>query len=86
MSRLTDHLCMGVAASAADLPAAAHLLHQEPVGAQWAWVARRQPGQAATPVQLELLYKALSLSPQPVLAALEAAVATARLDTQGPAT
>ncbi len=77
MARLAQRLHMGVAASEADLPAAT--LHREPLGAPsphapWAWVARREPAAApdapAAPVQLELLYKALSLAPQALLAAI----------------
>lgn len=75
MARLAQRLHMGVAASEADLPAAT--LHREPLGAPsphapWAWVARREPAPdaPAAPVQLELLYKALSLAPQALLAAL----------------
>ena len=78
MARLAQCLHMGVAASEADLPAAT--LHREPLGAPsphapWAWVARREsapdaPDAPAAPVQLELLYKALSLAPQALLAAI----------------
>ncbi|MBF5003493.1 ATP-binding cassette domain-containing protein [Diaphorobacter caeni] len=74
MPRLAEHLAMGVAASAAELPDATALLYSEPLGAQVAWVARRDalpPGSPATPVQLELIYKALSLDPQRVLAAVQ---------------
>ena len=72
MAQLAQRLRMGVAASQADLPA--DTLYSEPLGAQWAWVARRAApppaGEAAAPVQLELLYKALSLAPQALLHAL----------------
>ena len=73
MPALAQRLHMGVAASETDLPA--HTLHSEPLGQQRAWVARREAspaaGEAVPPVQLELLYKALSLAPQAVLAAVQ---------------
>ena len=75
MLRVAERVRMGVAASAELLPAASRLLYQTPMGEQWAWVARADGGvEAGTPgraaVQLELLYKALSLAPEAVLAAL----------------
>ncbi len=70
MQALAQWLHMGVANSQADLPAAHALLYQEPIGQQIAWVARRDGEQAHSPVQLELLYKALSLNKDAVLAAL----------------
>ncbi|QIL81298.1 ATP-binding cassette domain-containing protein [Diaphorobacter sp. HDW4A] len=74
MPRLAEHLAMGVAACAAELPDQEALLYSEPLGAQVAWVARRDvlpAGTPVTPVQLELIYKALSLNPQRVLAAVK---------------
>ena len=72
MQQLARHLAMGVAASAAQLPPAAALIHTETLGAQVAWVARRAalPQAAPAPLQLELIYKALSLQPRAMLAAL----------------
>ena len=80
MQRVAERLRMGVAARADELPGAAHLLYQTPVGDQWAWVARVDGGAARigaaerAAIQLELLYKALSLAPDQVLAALHAPV------------
>ena len=77
MQRVAERVRMGVAASADALPDASELLYQTPVGAQWAWVARIDDAAAPTgaaeraAVQLELLYKALSLAPEAVLAALQ---------------
>ena len=77
MQRVAERVRMGVAASADALPGASELLYQTPVGAQWAWVARIDDAAAPTgaaeraAVQLELLYKALSLAPEAVLAALQ---------------
>lgn len=72
MAELAQRLSMGVALSAAELPGPERLLYHEGVGGQWAWVARRSPsdGGDAAPLQLELIYKALSLSKDAVLAAL----------------
>lgn len=71
MQDLAGHLHMGIAANAQELPA--HVLYQEAIGAQIAWVAARDPQIAASPVQLELLYKALSMNKEAVLKALAAA-------------
>lgn len=71
MQALSDHLRMGIAANAQELPA--HVLYQEAIGAQIAWVAARDPQITASPVQLELLYKALSMNKETVLKALAAA-------------
>ncbi|QNP48078.1 ATP-binding cassette domain-containing protein [Diaphorobacter aerolatus] len=71
MQRLADDLAMGVAASADELPDQDALLYTEPLGTQIAWLARRDALAAdfpATPLQLELIYKALSLNPQQMLA------------------
>ncbi|MBP5984833.1 MAG: ATP-binding cassette domain-containing protein [Brachymonas sp.] len=81
MFDLPNWLSMGVASDAASLPPPAVLLYQEPIGQQIAWVARRvadgtsaasaaSAALAPSPVQLELLYKALSLNKDAVLAAL----------------
>ncbi len=77
MQRVAERVRMGVAATESELPDASRLLYQTPVGAQWAWVARADDGAPAgeaerAAVQLELLYKALSLAPDAVLAALQA--------------
>ena len=72
MQRLAEKLAMGVAGSQAELPVQESLLYTEALGAQIAWVARRDalPGDfPVTPLQLELIYKALSLNPEAVLAA-----------------
>jgi ABC-2 type transport system ATP-binding protein len=72
MAALSGQLRMGVALQAADLPAAADLLYQESLGAHTAWVAKADassPAANTSPIQLELLYKALSLNQSGVLAA-----------------
>ena len=81
MAQVAMHLRMGVAARVDDLPPPAQLLYQTPVGDHWAWVARGgDAGSAASPargaVQLELLYKALSLAPDALLAALHTPAGT----------
>lgn len=77
MADLSQRLRMGVAPTQADLPPAPDLIYSEAIGNQWAWVAARrqrlEPGQTPEPVQLELLYKALSLQGPALLAALETA-------------
>lgn len=74
MADLAGLLRTGVANSAADLPAQEGLLYQERIGQQIAYVALRSGGDAPTAVehtvQLELLYKALSLNRDSMLAAL----------------
>jgi hypothetical protein len=65
---LQSALCVGVADSVAQAPK--HLFI-EPLGTQWAYVAPNttdSPGQ----VQLELLYKALSVNRQAVFATIAA--------------
>lgn len=73
MADLARVLHTGVAAQAQDLPADSDLLYQERIGHHIAYVAQR-PADAqdvdASPVQLELLYKALSLHRDAMLAAL----------------
>ncbi|MNW11827.1 hypothetical protein D3C71_2093650 [compost metagenome] len=64
-----------MASGARDLPAAQDLLYQESIGQQIAYVARHSRSDAQAPsaegaVQLELLYKALSLNRDSMLAAL----------------
>ena len=74
MSDLAQRLHMGVARSADELSAVRGIVFQEPLGAHTAYVAARDgesQGPAGT-VQLELLYKALSLSRDTLLAALPA--------------
>ncbi|HEU0152666.1 MAG TPA: ABC transporter ATP-binding protein [Arenimonas sp.] len=68
---LARALVMGVAADDAALAAIPGLIHHEALGAQHAYVARNT-GDAAGAVHLELLYKALSLKKDGVLAALSA--------------
>ncbi len=73
MDELAGRLTMGVAATAQALPADG-LLYQEALGAQVAYVARRVasvPEEGA--LQLELLYKALSLNRDAMLQALATA-------------
>lgn len=73
MADLAGVLRTGVAADAQDLCVAGALLYQERIGHQIAYVARHSGtgGEAAeNPVQLELLYKALSLNRDGMLAAL----------------
>ena len=74
MPQLAQVLAMGVAQTTNDLPPASALIYSEPLGAQTAWLARRDAmaQTAATPVQLELIYKALSVHPEQVLAAVQA--------------
>lgn len=74
MADLAGVLRTGVANDALDLPMAQGLLYQERIGQQIAYVALRSGSDAQTPadgaVQLELLYKALSLNRDGMLAAL----------------
>lgn len=76
MDDLARLLHMGVAADASALPTAqGALLYQERIGQHLAYVALRENGSAdpqasSGSVQLELLYKALSLNRDQVLAAL----------------
>ena len=75
MADLAGVLRTGVASGAQDLPAAQDLLYQERIGQQIAYVARHSRSDAKAPlaggaVQLELLYKALSLNRDGMLAAL----------------
>jgi ABC-2 type transport system ATP-binding protein len=73
MAALAQQLRMGVALQAADLPAAAELIYQESLGAHTAWVAKNTAAPSSeNAIQLELLYKALSLNQTGVLAALSA--------------
>lgn len=66
---LQSALRMGVVDRPSQLPEG--VLHQEPVGPQWAYVARnRDEASPAPPIQLELLYKALSVNKQAVLDAV----------------
>lgn len=73
MDELAERLTMGVAATAQALPTDG-LLYQEALGAQVAYVARRVAGvQEEGGLQLELLYKALSLNRDAMLQALATA-------------
>ena len=73
MVEVAQRLHMGVAQSPADLPSGQHLVYQEAFGGHTLWIAQRdaqvqgEPGQ----VQLELLYKAMSLQPEAVRKALQ---------------
>ena len=73
MQALAENLRMGIAPSAHDLPE--QVLYQEAIGQQIAWVAARAHHHDISPVQLELLYEALSLNKDAVLGALAAAPA-----------
>lgn len=74
MADLAGVLRTGVANDGLDLPRPEDLLYQERIGQQFAYVALRAGGGAQAPadsaVQLELLYKALSLNRDGMLAAL----------------
>lgn len=73
MDELAESLTMGVAATAQALPTDG-LLYQEALGAQVAYVARRVAGVPEEgALQLELLYKALSLNRDAMLQALATA-------------
>ena len=73
MDELAERLTMGVAATAQALPTDG-LLYQEALGAQVAYVARRVAGGPEEgALQLELLYKALSLNRDAMLQALATA-------------
>lgn len=82
MHALSGHLRMGIAASAHDLPE--QVLYQEPIGQQIAWVAARASHHATSPVQLELLYKALNMNKQAMLDALNRPAKQAPLQTLPP--
>ena len=69
--QLARALCMGVV-DTGELSSVANVVYHEPFGEQLAYVAQRPPGAASTPVQLELLYKALSSNRPGVLDALAA--------------
>lgn len=78
MAALAQQLRMGVALQAADLPPAPELIYQESLGAHSAWVAKNTGSQGSEgSIQLELLYKALSLNQAGVLAAVRGASAAA---------
>jgi ABC-2 type transport system ATP-binding protein len=72
---LSRALEMGTATGEHELPRE-RLLYREPIGQHTAWLARRAPDaphtEDKTPVQLELLYKALSHSPSKVIDAVNA--------------
>lgn len=70
MQELASALSMGVVASADELKAIDHLIYQEAMGLQYAYVARNTSG-TQSPVHLELLYKALSLQKNGILQALK---------------
>ena len=75
MADLAEVLRTGVASSDQDLPATQDVLYQERIGQQIAYVARHSRSDTQAPlaggaVQLELLYKALSLNRDGMLAAL----------------
>lgn len=64
---LQSALRMGVVDAADDLPR--DCLYQEPIGQHWAYVVRNREA-IQTPVQLELLYKALSVNKRAVIDAV----------------
>ncbi|MFP8778659.1 ATP-binding cassette domain-containing protein [Hydrogenophaga sp. RWCD_12] len=72
---LSQALEMGTASQGSEIPQD-RLLYREPIGHHTAWLARRATGKPppaeATPVQLELLYKALSHSQSAVIDAVHA--------------
>jgi ABC-2 type transport system ATP-binding protein len=70
MQELSSALRMGVAQDAAQLAEIPDLIYHETLGEQYAYVARNK-NRTASPVHLELLYKALSLQKSGVLAALQ---------------
>ncbi len=71
MAALGAQLRMGVALQTADLPLAAELIYQESMGAHTAWVAKNTAAPSSEQaIQLELLYKALSLNQAGILNAL----------------
>lgn len=74
MADLAGVLCTGVANDGSDLPSPEDLLYQERIGQHIAYVALRTRAgaqvSADSAVQLELLYKALSLNRDGMLAAL----------------
>jgi ABC-2 type transport system ATP-binding protein len=72
MGELAGALRMGVVADRAQLDAIRDVIHSEPIGEQFAFVAKRHEGEAGV-VHLELLYKALSLHKAGVLDALRRA-------------
>lgn len=72
MDALARTLRAGVADDAA-MAAVGNVLYREGIGAQTAYIARRQDHDAIEPVQLELLYRGLCRSPDDILAALAAA-------------
>lgn len=66
IAALSQRLHMGIAASADELPPTKHLLYQQPVGEQVAWVAKRAtildaPDDTQT-LGIEMLHKALSMN------------------------
>lgn len=71
-AQLSAALTMGVAAHAQALESIEGVIYHEAMGEQWAYVARNRGG-AGGAVHLELLYKALSLRKDGVLAAVHAA-------------
>jgi ABC-2 type transport system ATP-binding protein len=70
MQELSNALRMGVAQNASQLAEIPDVIYHELLGEQYAYVARNKTD-AASPVHLELLYKALSLQKSGVLAALQ---------------
>lgn len=69
MDALADKLHMGVT-SAEQLSRIADVVYQQEMGGQIAYIAKRLPGQAQQPVQLELLYRALSHQRDAILEAI----------------
>lgn len=70
MAELSTALMMGVAQDAKELSAMTDLIYSEAMGLQYAYVAKNPSGSQSS-VHLELLYKALSMQKDGILAALK---------------
>ena len=71
MKELSSALKMGVTQSAEELNVIAEVIYHEAIGLQYAYVARNTSS-VESPVNLELLYKALSLQKNGILNAMQA--------------
>lgn len=67
IEQISQRLRMGIAVQADDVPK--KVIYQEAIGQQIVWVAPRD-NEEISPVQLELLYKTLSLHKNEIMAAL----------------
>ena len=70
MTELSNALIMGVAKDANELSGFTDVIYSESMGLQYAYVAKNNSN-IQSPVHLELLYKALSMKKDGILAALE---------------